>query len=273
MCVGAQDYLQMACSYHGVVTGKVAPKEYLWTADAKDNNGFLNVSVYDSDIKPVFSIKSAEPIIPFSFVNYASARYLCPVAQGLFGNNDTKFEYITGIYDGDSTPTGVVIKQEDGTALVTIAFGEGYSLPHTYIADYDGLVIEVLHFDYKYFLCFHLRYVSSEDAEAQDFIRLYEFDPGHISTSIRKVADIPTKMKVSPTLPAKNETIKVDLSSMSSPCKLTVVDMNGKVCLAQSVQVGQKSVELSTSGLAAGMYIIRVSDGKKNVDTCRVIIR
>lgn len=277
LCVGAQDYSQFVCRYHGIVTAKVTPdKEYLWTAFATENDGFLNVSVYDSDMKSVCSIKSVAPIIPFGYINYASDRYLCPVSQGFFGNDDTKFEYIMGIYNGEesSSATGVAIKQEDGTTLATIKFGEGCCMPHTYISDYDGLMIEVLHFDNKYFLCFQL-YLPTSDAEGNKIrvIRLYEFNPGHISTSLKKVADIPVKMKVSPTLPQKNETIKVDLSGMGSPNKLTVVDTNGKVCFTRSIQSDQKSVELSTSGMSAGMYIIRVSDGKKEVDNCRVIIR
>lgn len=43
--------------------------------------------------------------------------------------------------------------------------------------------------------------------------------------------------------------------------------------LTKSIQPGQENVELSTSGMPAGMYIIRVSDGNKDVDNCRVIIR
>lgn len=275
LCAGAQDYSQVECYYHGIVTGKVASQEYLWTANRTEDDYISNVSVYDSNIKPVCSIKSADPIIPFGYVNYASDRYLCPVSQGFFGNDDTKFEYITGIYGGeeDSGTTGVVIKQEDGTILATINFGAGYSMPHTYINDYDGLMIEVLHFDNKYFLGFHLYDTSSTTYYDGALIRLYEFDPGHISTSLKKVADIPTKMKVSPTFPQKNETIKVDLSGMSSPSKLSVVDMNGKICFTQTLHVGQESVELSTNGMPAGMYIIRVSDGSKEVENCRVIIR
>ena len=274
LCAGAQDFSQVACNYHGVVIGKVASQEYLWTADRREDDGLLNVSIYDSNIKPVCSIKSADPIIPFGYVNYASDRYLCPVSQGFFGNDHTKFEYITGIYrEEDYGATGVAIKQEDGTVLATINFGAGWHMPPTYIYDYEGLMIEVLHFDNKYFLCFQLYLKTSDDEGSSYFIRLYEFNPGHISTSLKKVADIPAKMKVSPTLPQKNETIKVDLSGMSSPNKLSVVDTNGKVCFTQALHVGQESVELSTNGMPAGMYIIRVSDGNKEVENCRVIIR
>ena len=54
---------------------------------------------------------------------------------------------------------------------------------------------------------------------------------------------------------------------------LSVIDSNGKVCFAQSIKAGQESMEISTSGMPAGMYIIRVTDGNKEVDNCRIIIR
>ena len=54
---------------------------------------------------------------------------------------------------------------------------------------------------------------------------------------------------------------------------LSVIDSNGKVCFAQSIKAGQESMEISTSGMPAGMYIIRVIDGNKEVDNCRIIIR
>lgn len=80
-------------------------------------------------------------------------------------------------------------------------------------------------------------------------------------------------MKVTPTLPKMNETVKVDLTDLKSPSELSVIDSNGKVCFAQSIKVGQESMEISTSGMPAGMYIIRVTDGNKEVDNCRIIIR
>lgn len=54
---------------------------------------------------------------------------------------------------------------------------------------------------------------------------------------------------------------------------LSVIDSNGKVCFAQSIKAGQESMEISTNGMPAGMYIIRVTDGNKQVDNCRIIIR
>lgn len=54
---------------------------------------------------------------------------------------------------------------------------------------------------------------------------------------------------------------------------LSVIDSNGKVSFTQSIKAGQESMEISTNGMPAGMYIIRVIDGNKEVDNCRIIIR
>lgn len=53
---------------------------------------------------------------------------------------------------------------------------------------------------------------------------------------------------------------------------LSVIDSNGKVSFTQSIKAGQESMEISTNGMPAGMYIIRVIDGNKEVDNCRIII-
>ena len=53
---------------------------------------------------------------------------------------------------------------------------------------------------------------------------------------------------------------------------LSVIDSNGKVSFAQSIKAGQESMEIYTIGMPAGMYIIRVTDGNKEVDNCRIII-
>ena len=165
---------------------------------------------------------------------------------------------------------GFSIVQEDGTILYTMLFGENEVLK---ASEDNACNIEVLEIEGKYYLCLNITiYKNENDWYGTDMKRIYSFERGKISTSIKKVRDIP-QIKVSPTLPQKNETIKVNLGDMKSAQKLYVVDTNGKVCFTQSIQPGQENVELSTSGMPAGMYIIRVSDGNKDVDNCRVIIR
>jgi len=233
------------------------------------------LTIYDKDFEPKTTLSSPTSIIPISYRDSYRDSYCIPVTQNLF-NNDEAYEYIvaTTIDKWNGAVKGFSIVQEDGTVLYTMLFGENEVLAAP--VDFDSnnaFNIEVLEFGGKYYLCLNITiYKNENDWYGTDMKRIYSFERGKISTSIKKVRDIP-QIKVSPTLPQKNETIKVNLGDMKSAQKLYVVDTNGKVCFTQSIQPGQENVELSTSGMPAGMYIIRVSDGNKDVDNCRVIIR
>lgn len=233
---------------------------------------FNEVSIYDEDMNLIKTI-SSKCIIPFQYTDAYRQACRIPASQDLF-NNDDKYEFITaasyysdgGHYDESTKITGLSIVQDDGTVLASIPFNDGYRLEVQYYGDFDGLPVSILHLGNKYYLSVQLCNDNSS------ILRLYSFERGKICTSLKKVRDTP-RMKVTPTLPQKNESIKIDLSDMKSPNKLSVVDTNGKVYFTRSIQSGQTNVELSTSGMPAGMYIIRVTDGNKEVDNCRVIIR
>ena len=228
-----------------------------------------DVSIFDENMKQIIRIAPPAGIIPIKYIssNNDGYGYCVPTTQKIF-DDDKEYEYITAIPEG-----GIAIMQDDGTVLATLNFSSGERMNSIYPADND-FPIEVLQFNDKYYLLLKL-WKEDENGSAGelDIIRMYSFDMGKISTSIKKVKDIPNRMKVTPTLPQKNESIKMDLVDMKSPKRLSVIDTNGKVCLTQSIQPNQTNVELSTSGMPAGMYIIRVTDGNREVDNCRVIIR
>ena len=182
--------------------------------------------------------------------------------------DDSKFEYITATrLDEDRHITEIAIKQEDGTVLATIPFTDGYALDFYYYGDWDGIPIDIIKLDGEHwYLCVHL---CGNDTQT---IRLYSFKQGNVS-SIKKIKDIPSKVKVNPVLPQKNEAVKVDLSAMQSPSSLSVVSADGKVVYNKALRGDEKEVSVETSGLSAGMYIVRVSDGNTTSDNCKIIIR
>lgn len=239
--------------------------------DATRINLITSLTIYNEDFEPKTILSSPTCIIPISYIDNNRNSYHLPVTQNLF-NDDEAYEYIVAnSLDKYSDAEGFSIVQEDGTILYTMSLGEN----ETFNADFNWhdfgrSPIEILHIGDKYYL--FIEVCHDYDNYPKYFYRIYSFERGKISTSIKKVSDIP-QIKVSPTLPQKNENIKVNLGDMKSAQKLYVVDTNGKVCFTQSIQPGQENVELSTSAMPAGMYIIRVSDGNKDVDNCRVIIR
>lgn len=287
ICAKAQD-LPLVLSGHnevGILPGSftVDGDDQLYTyplnEGKKENVGIQHINLYDTYLKPIRSITAEGGIIPFLHYTNSEKSYLY-VTQDVFDRDD-KYEYISVLSFDDDYPnfaSGIKIQNEDGKILAKIPFEDNWKLSTFYTNEKDITPIRIFHLfgsnHEQSYLCLDL-WRSNDDYHAGEEVitRIYAFEEGNISSSIKKVKDIPTRMKVNPTLPQKNETIKVNLGDMKSPHKLYVVDTNGKVCFTQSIQPGQENVELSTSGMPAGMYIIRVSDGNKDVDNCRVIIR
>lgn len=242
--------------------------------DAISINHFItSLTIYNKDFAYQKDLSSSTFIIPISYIDSYRDDYRLPVTQNLF-NDDEAYEYVIATsMDKRGWAEGFSIVQEDGTILYSMLLDKNERLT---ACDWysENRPIEVLHFGDKYYLLLDVYHYDNEEDYylGTSTCRIYSFERGKISTSIKKVRDIP-QIKVSPTLPQKNETIKVNLGDMKSAQKLYVVDTNGKVCFTQSIQPGQENVEISTSGMPAGMYIIRVSDGNKDVDNCRVIIR
>lgn len=287
LCANAQEleqnfsFLGENC-FHGIIpqvvtNGGVSSLFWISTKDDYHNSTkrcWNDLAIYDNNLEQILKIAPPKGIIPISYFNSNMNGYCMPASQRLF-DNDNKYEYITPtIVESEyKYIRGISINQDDGTTLATINFNNGERLGSIYPADND-FPIEVLLIDDKAYLLLKLwKDDENTDTGELEIIRMYSFKMGEISTSIKKIKDIPARMKCSPTLPLKNESIKIDLADMKSPSKLSVVDMNGKVCFTQTIQANQKNVELSTSGMSAGMYIIRVTDGNKEIDNCRVIIR
>lgn len=284
LCANAQkleesfSYFSEGIFYHGIIPQDVtySRASQFWISTKVDlyDRAWADVSVYDQDMEQVVKIAPINGIIPIKYIENSGNNCCIPISQRIF-DSGAKYEYITpaALVGNDKFVSGIAIMQEDGKTLSTLNFGNGEYLSSIHKAD-DDFPIEVLLIDSK---CYLLLKLWKDDPNGHagelSIIRMYSFDIGNISTSIKKLKDIPVQMKVTPTLPKMNETVKVDLADLKSPSKLSVIDSNGKVCFAQSIKAGQESMEISTSGMPAGMYIIRVTDGNKEVDNCRIIIR
>ena len=124
------------------------------------------------------------------------------------------------------------------------------------------------------YICLDLwRENSNDDMGEECITRIYAFEEGKISTSIKKVRDISTQIKVSPVMPRRNEIVSVDISSVQSPTSLTVVSAAGQVVCSQNLHDGQKNASIDTSRLTSGLYIVRVANSNKEYENCRIIIR
>lgn len=204
------------------------------------------------------------------------------VSQNIF-NEDDSYEWIEDIMepyeevynevdlDGDGEidckkinhkrrRTGYRIMQDTGNVLAEIKFGEGrieYNRPSLIVVD-GKKYLELQTCD---------NYESSVEAQ------LYEIISKGSSTSLKKVRTDYGAISASPAIARQNEVVTVDLSSIKEAKVLNVVSGNGQLVLQQNLKAGQNQVLVHTSGLAAGMYVITVSDGKNTTENCRIIVR
>ena len=285
LCANAQE-LEQKLSISGIFQRQgVIPARFInnssqnfWSAsyykpvESLDYSLLSSVTLYDVKLNEIVKLTPSLGIIPITFEDGDTRNLYVPATQNLF-DNDNAYEYIVPTQlDGDLAK-GISIMQEDGKILTSISFEGNYRLiPIDEFDEEQSIKVYVLCDDANLKYYCYLSLNLYDDYTDNHITRIYSFEEGKISTSIRKVRDV-SHMKVSTTLPQKNESINIDLSDMKSPNKLSVVDTNGKVCFTQSIQPNQTNVKFSTSGMPAGMYIIRVTDGNKEVDNCRVIIR
>ena len=232
-----------------------------------------SISIFDNNLNEVKQITSSNPILVCNFIDEYRSGTRLPVTQDVF-SDDGKFEYIVGTRFSGGHVVELAIKQDDGKVLANLTLGEGESLSIFYYGDWDGIPIDLINLgDGHWYLGLHLRKDVGNDVEAEYLIRLYSFEHGKISTSLKQVRDIPEKISASPVMPRRNEIVSVDISSVQSPTSLTVVSAAGQVVCSQTLHDGQKNASIDTSRLTSGLYIVRVANSNKEYENCRIIIR
>ena len=292
LCTKAQD-LPLVLSGHnevGILSGEFTSdaSDQLYTypfterkAGGEKYAGIKHFNLYDVQLNSICSIVADDGIIPFSHFS-GIHKGLLYVTQDLF-DSDSKYEYISAlsldINDHIDYVTGIKIQNEEGEILAEIPFGDKWKLTTFYNTDEQDQPIRVFRLNndngsvYSY-ICLDLwRENSNYDKSEECITRIYSFEEGKISTSIKKVRDISSRMKVSPIMPRRNEFVSVDISSVQSPTSLTVVSAAGQVVCSQNLHDGQKNASIDTSRLTSGLYIVRVANSNKEYENCRIIIR
>ena len=293
LCTKAQD-LPLVLSGHnevGILPGEFTSdtNDQLYTypltekkASSEKYAGIKHFNLYDVQLNPICSIVADGGIIPFSRFT-GSRKNLLYVTQDLF-DSDSKYEYISAlsleVNDYADYLTGIKIQNEDGEILAEIPFGDKWKLSPFYNTEEQDQPIRVFRLNNygggkdRSYICLDLwRENSNFDMREECITRIYAFEEGKISTSIKKVRDISTRMKVRPVMPRRNEIVSVDISAVQSPTSLTVVNAAGQVVCSQNLHDGQKNASIDTSRLTSGLYIVRVANSNKEYENCRIIIR
>lgn len=209
------------------------------------------------------------------------------ITQNLF-NADKAYEYVVPICqlsverttetdsDGDGEPDQIVtwygctypgfkIMQDNGNVVATIMLDEGYSL-NTYDSDFT-----FVHFENKNYIVANVQ-KAGNDGKTEFASIFYAITPGD-AASIKAVRTERTGLKATPELARKNEMVVVDFSTIENAKLLSVVNGNGQTVMQTPVANGQTSYRLNTSNLPAGLYVVKVDNGKRMTESCKIVVR
>lgn len=209
------------------------------------------------------------------------------ITQNLF-NADKAYEYVVPICqlsverttetdrDGDGEPDQIVtwygrtypgfkIMQDNGNVLATIMLDEGYSL-NTYESDFT-----FVHFENKNYIVANVQ-KAGNDGKTEYASVFYAITPGD-AASIKAVRTERTGLKATPEFARKNEMVVVDFRGIENAKLLSVVNGNGQTVMQTPVANGQTSYRLNTSNLPAGLYVVKVDNGKRMTESCKIVVR
>lgn len=165
---------------------------------------------------------------------------------------------------GDACP-GFKIMQDNGNVVATVMFDEGYILNR-----YDSY-LNFVHFENKNYIVANVQKTGS-DGETEYASIFYAIAPGD-AASIKAVRTERTGLKATPEFARKNEMVVVDFRGIENAKLLSVVNGNGQTVMQTPVANGQTSYRLNTSNLPAGLYVVKVDNGKRMTESCKIVVR
>lgn len=214
------------------------------------------------------------------------------ITQNLF-NADKAYEYVVPVCqqsvestnetdaDGDGevdqivtwygyTCPGFKIMQDNGNVLATIMFDEGYRFNNYSVGGSDR-ALSLVHFENKDYIVAEVEKTGS-NGETEYASIFYAITPGDAS-SIKAVRTERTGLKATPEFARKSEMVVVDFSTIENAKLLSVVNGNGQTVMQAPVANGQTSYRLNTSNLPAGLYVVKVDNGKRMTESCKIVVR
>ena len=178
-------------------------------------------------------------------------------------DGDGEADQITTWYD--CTYPGFKIMQDNGNVVATIMLDEGYSL-NTYDSDFT-----FVHFENKNYIVANVQ-KAGNDGKTEYASVFYAITPGDAS-SIKAVRTERTGVKATPEFARKSEMVVVDFRGIENAKLLSVVNGNGQTVMQVPVANGQTSYRLNTSNLPAGLYVVKVDNGKRMTESCKIVVR
>lgn len=182
-------------------------------------------------------------------------------------DGDGEVDQITTWYGCDYP--GFKIMQDNGNVVATIMFDEGYRF-NSYSLGMDQ-ALSLVHFENKDYIVTNVEKTES-DGKTESASIFYAITPGD-AASIKAVRTERTGLKATPEFARKNEMVVVDFSTIENAKLLSVVNGNGQTVMQTPVANGQTSYRLNTSNLPAGLYVVKVDNGKRMTESCKIVVR
>lgn len=182
-------------------------------------------------------------------------------------DGDGEVDQITTWYGCDYP--GFKIMQDNGNVVATIMFDEGYRF-NSYSMGM-GQALSLVHFENKDYIVTNVEKTES-DGKTESASVFYAITPGD-AASIKAVRTERTGLKATPEFARKNEMVVVDFRGIENAKLLSVVNGNGQTVMQTPVANGQTSYRLNTSNLPAGLYVVKVDNGKRMTESCKIVVR
>ncbi len=221
----------------------------------------VEINIYDETFTKIRTFSVPSEIESLYFENYnTGADGLSSVyfTQTLF-NNDDEYEYLVPIKVKNTNSwydtVGYRILSTNGEELSHIEFGDG-------LYDYDGG--NILHIGDNNFLKFRL--YNSDGS----FLAIYAIDK--TATGVKQVLKKKV-LSITPTIVNSSEKVNINVEGVARERVISVVSTNGGLAKQIAIPAGQSSVSLDTTGMSPGMYIVNVFDGKREYESCKMIVR
>ncbi len=229
------------------------------------SGGSVEINIYDETFTKIRTFSVPSETEGFDFENYntgADFLYYVHFTQTLF-NDDDEYEYLVPIkrpvttdWGTDYEIVGYRILSTNGEELSCIEFGDGL---------YQGGGNKILHIGDNYFLKFRLNH-----SDGDSFLAIYAIDKA--ATGVKQVLKKKV-LSITPTIVNSSEKVNINVEGMARERVISVVSTNGGLAKQIAIPAGQSSVSLDTTGMSPGMYIVNVFDGKREYESCKMIVR
>ena len=144
-----------------------------------------------------------------------------------------------------------------------------FEIPEGYIADDDNL--DFIRLNGKRYIAIDIKKPGTTEYGFDYFTVIYRLDENN---KVSQVAIAPST-KVSPRAPRQGElvTVSFDDESISSPKIIEVVSASGQNVYKTKLPAGQSSINIDTSRLNQGMYVVTVTANGINQEAAKIIVR